>query len=582
MKLLLHTLFALLSLLTSQASAQTYIVHALLVDVETQTIRPDYTVVLHKDTIVAIGPSRTLRPPAGVTVIDASGKWLMPGLVDAHVHFFQTGGLYTRPDVIDLRKYYPYEKEMAWYKDHMGDQLRRYLACGITTVIDDGATLALLAARDTFAGRSNVPRILMAGPLLSTAYDPTPFNELRDPDRPFYPVNTSAEAVAMTKKEYPYRPDLIKLWYIVTDSNTAADADGKFPMVEAAITEAHAHHYRVAVHATQKRPAQLAVTAGADFLVHGIDDEVVDDTLLRQLKTRGVVVCPTLLLSSGYSATFSQQYKPTAEDIAKGDPEQLASLLELPYLPDSTISRRYRLLASLVAPRERRQDSIRRLNLRKMVAAGVIIATGTDAGNIGTLHASSYYKELRAMQQAGLSNWQILVASTLNGAKALGKEQVFGSIREGKAADLLLLDSNPVEDLSNLERISRVVRGGVFFAPDTLIPATLTDIVQRQDNAFNAHDLEAFLSFYADTAILYDLHGKVLDKGIAEMRKNYSFLNNTPGLHVTITDRFVMGNKVIDHELATINGHKVGEGLAIYFVDGGKISKAWLAQDNEQ
>jgi len=206
--------FILPSLFTGQARAQTYIVHAHLVDVETQTIKPDYTVVLLNDTIAAIGPSSTLRPPAGTTVIDATGKWLMPGLVDAHVHFFQTGGLYTRPDAIDLRKYYPYEKEVTWYKQNMERQCRRYLASGITTVIDDGATLALLAQRDTFADKYYTPRILMAGPLLSTGYDPVPFDELRDPDEPFYPVNTPAEAAAMTAKQYPYRPDMINLWYI--------------------------------------------------------------------------------------------------------------------------------------------------------------------------------------------------------------------------------------------------------------------------------------------------------------------------------------------------------------------------------
>jgi imidazolonepropionase-like amidohydrolase len=585
-----------------RAKTQTYIVHAQLVDVETQTIRPDYTVVLSNDTITSVGPSSTLRPPAGATIIDATGKWLMPGLVDAHVHFFQTGGLYTRPDAIDLRKNYPYEKELTWYKEHMKDQLKRYLACGITTVIDDGATLALLTQRDTFADKYYAPRILMAGPLLSTGYVPTPFDELQDPDQPFYPVNTPAEAVAMTAKQYPFRPDIIKIWYIVSDANTTQDADSKFPMVKAVIAEAHAHHYRVAVHATQQRAAQLAVTAGADFLVHEIDDEVIADSLLRQLKARRVVVCPTLTVTAGYSATFSQQqnptpperntsqetnstpqqYKPTAEDIAIGDPEQLASLMEFPYLPDSALTHRYRLLAKEKAPGEALQDSIRSLNLRKMQAAGVIIATGTDAGNIGTLHASSYYTELHAMQQAGLSNWNILVASTLNGAKALGKEQVFGSIHRGKTADLLLLDANPVADLSNLEKIHLVLRRGIALSPDTLIPATPTDIVQRQVNAYNAHDLEAFLRFYADTATLYDLHGKVLARGLAEMRKEYSFLNNTPGLHVTITNRTVMNNKVIDHELATKDGRRVGEGVAIYFVTGSKIGKVVFVEGTDQ
>lgn len=156
------------------AQAQTWLTHARLVDPIEQKILPDQTIVYKGDTILQVGPSTHIKVPRNATVIDASGKWVMPGMVDAHVHFFQTGGLYTRPDAIDLRRYKPYEQEIAWYKQHMDEQLRRYLAVGITTVIDDGATLALLGQRDTFSSKPYAPRILMAGPLISTAYNPKP------------------------------------------------------------------------------------------------------------------------------------------------------------------------------------------------------------------------------------------------------------------------------------------------------------------------------------------------------------------------------------------------------------------------
>ena len=99
--LLRTTLLSLLpSLLCGAICAQTYIVHAKLVDVESKTIKPDYTIVIRNDTIVETGPSAKVRPTPGAQVIDATGKWVMPGMVDAHVHFFQTGGLYTRPDAL--------------------------------------------------------------------------------------------------------------------------------------------------------------------------------------------------------------------------------------------------------------------------------------------------------------------------------------------------------------------------------------------------------------------------------------------------------------------------------------------------
>src|SRR5215216_4149133 len=94
--------------------AQLYITHANVVDVINLKINKDETVVITNDKIINIDKSNNIKIPSGANVIDATGKYLIPGLVDAHVHFFQTGGIYTRPDAIDLRKYKPYDKELAW------------------------------------------------------------------------------------------------------------------------------------------------------------------------------------------------------------------------------------------------------------------------------------------------------------------------------------------------------------------------------------------------------------------------------------------------------------------------------------
>jgi imidazolonepropionase-like amidohydrolase len=460
----------------------------------------------------------------------------------------------------------------------MDDQLRRYLSCGITTVIDDGATLALLQQRDSFATKKYAPRILMAGPLISTAYTPRPFDNIADPDQPFYTVNTPEEAVTRTKKEYSYRPDFIKIWYIILDQNTAAGAEKNLPLVKATIDEAHQHSYKVAVHATQQIAARLAVEAGADFLVHDIEDEVVDESFIKLLKDHHVVLCPTLVVESGYFDSFAGNYLPTPEDIAKGDPVQLGSLQELSYLPDSILVTRYHTLAKMREQKTDRADSIRRVNLKKMADGGVLIATGTDAGNIGTLHASSFFKEIRAMQQSGLTNWQVLTASTLNGAKALGKENEFGSIRKGSAADLLILRADPLADLNNLQKIDQIIHRGAFFHPDSLIDESPLNIVQRQLNAYNAHDLETFLSFYSDTAVIYNFPGKPLAKGKEAIRQLYTFLGRDTGLHVSITNRTVVGNKVFDHESATMSGRRLGEGMVIYYVDDHRISKVYLLE----
>jgi imidazolonepropionase-like amidohydrolase len=113
--------------------------------------------------------------------------------------------------------------------------------------------------------------------------------------------------------------------------------------------------------------------------------------------------------------------------------------------------------------RRKTADSISAVNLKKLVNAGVTIATGTDAGNIGTQHAGSYYSELQAMADAGITMWQLLTASTINGAKAIAKEHEWGSIREGKVANMLLLDANPLQGLENCKKINTVINKGVIY-----------------------------------------------------------------------------------------------------------------------
>jgi len=559
------------------ASAQTYITHASVVDVIAQKILPDQTIVIQDSTILRVGPAGKITPPQGATVINATGKWVMPGLVDAHVHFFQTGGLYTRPDAIDLRKYQPYEKEIAWYKAHMEEQLRRYMACGITTVLDMGATYNLLHMRDTFAGKQYSPRIIMAGPLVSTVYAPVPLNQQDTADMPVFPVATPEQAAQATVQQFSHQPDFIKIWYITDRQNPDSSARARYAMVKAVIQKAKEQHYRTAVHATSLLPARLAVEAGASYLVHSVDDTVIDDHFIKLLQQHQVVLCPTLTVIDDYYQTFAQHYTPTAEDMRIGNPEQLGSLQELAALPDTALRDTYKTLAAKRAPINARNDSISAVNLKKLADAGVTIATGTDAGNIGTLHASSYFKELRAMQAAGLSNWQVLTASTINGAKAAGREQSFGSITAGKSADLLILNGNPVNDLQQLQQTAYVMNRGALLQPDTLVTASPEDIVQRQLNAYNAHDLDAFLEYYADDATLYYFPDRQMAKGKEAMRKMYAFLEKMPDLHASITNRMVRNNVVIDEEqLTLVRGRKGSSGIAIYVVENNKISKVYF------
>ena len=140
----------ILMVFANSGFAQTYITNTTIIDVKNQKLIPNQTVVITKELISDIQSSKKIKIPTNATVIDGTGKYLSPGLTDAHIHFFQNGGLYARPDVIDLRKYVPYNVEIASTKTNMEDKLRRYLQNGITTVFDVGATTHFLQQRKDF------------------------------------------------------------------------------------------------------------------------------------------------------------------------------------------------------------------------------------------------------------------------------------------------------------------------------------------------------------------------------------------------------------------------------------------------
>ncbi len=560
--------------------AQTYITNVTVADVEKQKYIPNQTVIITNDLISNIQASGKTKIPANAIIIDGKDKYLFPGLTDAHIHFFQNGGLYTRPDVIDLRNKMPYNREIELSHQTMEDKLRRYLQNGITNVIDVGATNNFLKQKEVFKNADYAPSIYMAGPLITT-YEPKVYENLND-DEPFNLVNTIEDGIKMVQKQLPFHPDFIKIWYIAGRDGLDVEASARknLPSVKAIIEEAHKNNLKVAVHTTQRITAQLAVENGSDYLVHSIDDEVIKDDFVQLLKRKKIILCPTLIVYDGYSNTFGQNNNFSNYELIKADPFQLGSLLDLKHLSDTLLINRYkkRFNSEEAVEKGNKANAICLENLKKLSDGGVLIATGTDAGNIGTLHASSYLAELKAMQKSGMDNWQIIQASTINGAKILNKESDFGTITVGKKANLILLNANPIETIENITKISRVINRGVVFNPETLIEETPTALAQRQLNAYNCRNTDAFLEPYADDVEIYTYPDKLISKGKEDMRKSYSKkFDNTPNLHCELLGRIVQGNIVIDKERVQF-ADKIIEAVAIYEVENNKIKKVYFVR----
>jgi imidazolonepropionase-like amidohydrolase len=442
------------------------LVNGTLIDPGTSQIVHDAMIIIKGDKITSAGEAKAFSPPKDTRIIDCQGKFILPGYIDTHVHFFQSGDLYTRPDAADLTKVRSYAEEVAWIKKSLPDTFARHLRSGITSVVDVGGPFWSFEVRKTANATAKAPRVAVAGPLISSVSRPQ--LDLGDP--PIVKIDNPEQAREFVRKLAANSPDLVKVWYIVDKDHPV---DSFRPIVRATIEESHARGIRVAVHATELETARAAVEEGADVLVHSVTDKPIDDAFVKLLKDRRTILCPTLVVFERYGRTCANKLNLTPEENTWGYPEVIATLdvTKIPRdkLPD-------RIKNALAKPDEalnriKKTYDVALPNLKRLQDAGVTIAAGTDAGNIGTIHGPALFREFQLMKEAGLTPMQILQCATANAAKLFGGETGahIGRIEDGYFADLVILNSNPLDDISHASEIDTVIKNGVIYSADSIL-----------------------------------------------------------------------------------------------------------------
>lgn len=390
----------------------------------------------------------------GIEVTDAKGMWLTPGLVDAHVHFSQTGWADGRPDALDVRATHPYETLAAGLEDHPELFARSYVCSGVTSVFDVGGYPWTLGLADRFKGDTLAPNVVAAGPLLSTLDH---WVNLAG-ERQFIAITTEESARAGARYLAAKGARAIKVWYIVRPE---LPVERNVPVVTAAADEATKAGLPLIVHATGLAEAKASLRAGARVLVHSVEDLPVDQEFIDLAKKNGTIVIPTLTVIDGYVRMFRGVVDRKAP--AVDDPNHCVDRATLARAAETAT-----VDAGLVKPddlarweaRQARFSKLTRENLATLVRAGIPIATGTDAGNPLTLHGPAIYAEMEAMQASGMTPMQVVVASTSTASRAMGIDAATGTIEKGKSADLLLLASDPTKDVANFRQLRFVMRGG--------------------------------------------------------------------------------------------------------------------------
>jgi imidazolonepropionase-like amidohydrolase len=421
----------------------------------------DAVVLVRGGKIECAGTRAACPVPSGVDVTDLSGAFLAPGLIDAHVHFAQTGWADGRPDAFDVRAKHPYEDVQKELRSRPERFFRSYLCSGVTSVFDVGGfawslDLPARAENDTLA-----PRVRAAGPLLSTI----DFWLNLPAERQFIFLKDEEAAKAGVAYLASRGAQAVKVWYVVTADRPVEASEAA---VLAAGAEAKKKGLPLIVHATGLAEAKVALRAGASLLVHGVMDKPLDDEFLDLLKKSGAIYNPTLVVIEGYVAIAKTAAAGTATpfDDPNGcvDPSTRARLAATAEIEAASV-------ASKVRDREVRTAERKALglaNLKRVRDAGIPIAMGTDAGNPGTLHGPSVYAEMEAMQAAGLTPMEVLVASTRGGSRALLREKEIGTVEKGKLADLVVFAKDPLTDIANARTVKGVVRGGVYRTSDEL------------------------------------------------------------------------------------------------------------------
>lgn len=414
-----------------QADEPTLIVENGRVIVGDGTVLDRATVVVFGDRIARVTDSEVAA--ADAIRIDASGKTVMPGLIDAHVHLLITS--------IDDALPTSDEELQVFVANRLPERLGEFLDAGITTVMSAGdfVPAVLDVRRRVAAGELAGPRILTAGAVFTSvgghpAAGPVCGPWMGSEANPWCREHVAVEvATADDVRRGMDRladagVDLVKMVYDDQDPPVGTALDPA--LVRAIVDAAHDHDLRAYAHVLDIDKAIQAIDAGLDGLVHVPSHTASTETaameraqIFRQMKEQGVTATSTVVVLESMRRAIEGS---GSEEFVQKLRDDLAEL----------------------------QGTIKEL-------AGVapdLLAVGTDA--VGQAPGEAYQRELELLVESGLEARQVIHAATRNAATHIGRGDELGTLTKGKLADLIVVDGDPLADLSALRRVEVVVKAG--------------------------------------------------------------------------------------------------------------------------
>jgi imidazolonepropionase-like amidohydrolase/ABC-type multidrug transport system permease subunit len=383
--------------------------------------------------------------------VEAAGKTVLPGLIDLHVHLAASGGIYATLKDYQLDKVLPLD-------------LAAYLYSGITAVRSVGDPVdSVLKARTLMASGERLgAELFLCGPLFTTegGHGTEYFKWLPEMNR----VMAERQFVRTPATAQDARAHVVELKHLGVDAIKgvleAGWAGNLFNRMDLAVLQAIAEESRgqglpFTVHTGDSRDVADALSAGATGIEHGSFRDQIPDALFAEMVRQGVTYDPTLSVVEALSQFLAGHTELLDRSLLQQvGPQDLIDGTKTAATSPKYASMRQQF-KSFPWSLERAKD-----NLLRAWRAGVLLVTGTDAGNFMVFHGPTVHRELQLWKQAGIPPQVALQAATYNAARALRAEDRIGSIRKGLDADLLLVDGNPLQEIEATERISLVIFKG--------------------------------------------------------------------------------------------------------------------------